>query len=204
MFPVGRRFLRLERVDEATRDLVLAADGDPSAFDRVVRATERDVRRFLSWWGQPGDDLDDLVQETYLRAFRGLSTFRGDAPARSWLVSIARRATADHVARGARIKRSAAAVADCPVVVSSSIGAAELVDVIRSLPQDQLEAFVLVRVMGYSYDEAACIIGCPRGTVQSRVARARLRLVEALREELPSNDELRGVKSGDRAGRAAG
>jgi RNA polymerase sigma-70 factor (ECF subfamily) len=90
------------------------------------------------------------------------------------------------------------------VVVSSSVGAADLVDVIRSLPQDQLEAFVLVRVMGYSYDEAASIIGCPRGTVQSRVARARLRLVEALREELPSTDEPRGVKSGDRAGRVAG
>lgn len=179
-------------MDEATRDLIRAADGDPSAFDRFVRTTEPDVRRFLSWWGRPGAELDDLVQETFLRAFRGLATYRGESPGRSWLISIARRASYDHAVQGARYERSVAAAAHRPGVVEPADRMSGVADVIRSLATDQREAFVLVRVLGYSYDEAAAMIGCPRGTVQSRVARARMRLAEALRNASLSHGELTG------------
>lgn len=191
-------------MDEATRDLVRAADGDPAAFDRFVRATEPDVRRVLAWWGRPGDDLDDVVQETYLRAFRGLSTFRGDSPARSWLVSIARRARADQAAGERRVERTVAAAVDRSSLVQHTDGPSHLVDVVRELPDLHREAFVLVRMMGYSYDDAARIIGCPRGTVQSRVARARLRLAEALRGEPPDADRESGPTGADGTRLAAG
>lgn len=183
---------RLGNVDEATRDLVLAADGDPAAFERFVRETESDVRRFIWWWGRPGAELDDLVQETFLRAFRGISTFRGESPGRSWLISIARRACADHAAKCARHERSVAAVANRSDAAESADHVVGVADVIRSLADNQREAFVLVRVLGYSYDEAAAMIGCPRGTVQSRVARARMRLSEALSEETLGQGELAG------------
>jgi len=191
-------------VDEATRDLVRAADGDPAAFDRFLRATEPDVRRFLSWWGRLGSDLDDVVQETYLRAFRGLPTFRGDSVARSWVLTIARRAGADHVERQRRIDRAVAAVADRSSTVQSSDGSSHLADMVRELADPYREAFVLVRVMGYPYDDAARIIGCPRGTVQSRVARARLRLVEALRNETADDGRASRPVGPDRTRLAAG
>ena len=69
-----------DRLPESTTlDLVLAQDGDPDAFRRVVVATETDVRRFCAWLCQPGFDLDDLVQETYVRAFRGVASFRSES-----------------------------------------------------------------------------------------------------------------------------
>lgn len=191
-------------MDEVTQDLVRAADGDSAAFDRFVRSTEQDVRRFLSWWGRLGNDLDDVVQETYLRAFRGISTYRGDSVARSWVLSIARRAGADHVARQRRIDRAVAAVADRSSMVQSADDSSHLADMVRELPDPHREAFVLVRVMGYSYDDAARIIGCPRGTVQSRVARARLRLVEALRSEAADDGHVPRPAGADRIRLAAG
>lgn len=60
---------------------------------------------------------------------------------------------------------------------------AALEQIIFSLPEVFREAFVLVRLMGFSYDEAAAIIGCPRGTVQSRVARARETLMLSALDE---------------------
>jgi len=170
-------------VDRPSLELLLAADGDHDAFARFVASTEHDVRRFCAWQTDAGPHLDDLVQETFIRAFRGASSYRSTAPSRSWLLSIARRVCLDHADRlrreTARIERLtlAGAAASGP---TDALVPPELRDSIVRLPLAFREAFVLVAVIGHSYDDAAAVLGCPRGTVQSRVSRARRLLADAL------------------------
>jgi RNA polymerase sigma-70 factor (ECF subfamily) len=174
-------------MDQVTRDVLLAQDGDDAAFARFVATTEPDVRRFCSWFTRPGHDIDDLVQETFLRAFRGLNSFSGRSTATAWLLTIARRACLDLAERKRRdeamVAQLLASAGRVEVLGSDIVGALLL----EELPDAFREAFVLVRILGFGYDDAAEILGCPRGTVQSRVARARLALATAV--QASSNHE---------------
>ena len=168
-----RRETNVRRVRGPDLDLLLAQDGDDVAFARFVRATETDVRRFCSWLGALPADLDDLVQDAYLNAYRRISGFRGPGSSRSWLLSIARRAYLDHKRRTVRAQRNHDVLRPFSVVTTGGGDYVDLELLVTDLPDDFREAFVLVRLMGLSYDEAADVLGCPRGTVQSRVARSR-------------------------------
>lgn len=164
-------------MDDATIALLEAADGDPRAFERFVTLTTPDVTRFCAYLGDP-DDVDDLVQDTYLRAFRSIGAYRQDSPARPWLLTIARRACADNAAQRTRHRRPdpvrrAAATPD-------HAGTVELEQLVATLDDDHRRAFVLTQVLGLPYRDAATVCGCPVGTIRSRVARARLRLADHL------------------------
>lgn len=174
-------------MDQVTRDMLLAQDGDDAAFARLVAATEPDVRRFCAWFTRPGHDIDDLVQETFLRAFRGLNSFTGRSTATAWLLTIARRVCLDLAERRRRDDLITTELSSL-TALSLSVGfvgdlGADVVGalLLEELPEPFREAFVLVRILGFGYDEVAEILGCPRGTVQSRVARARVMLAEAIR-----------------------
>lgn len=161
--------------DKATSLILAAQDGDPAAFDAFVRLTQLDVTRYCTYLGDP-HTVDDLVQDTCLRALRSLHTFRNESPATRWLITIARRACADaigHRQRGERPELTRKAHHD-------TTGAVELTMLVNALPIDQRQAFVLTQLLGYTYEEAADFCGCPVGTVRSRVARARSRLVADL------------------------
>ena len=160
--------------------LVAAArEGDAAAVGELVRRTQRDVWKLCHALGSRGE-VDDLVQETYLRAFASLATFRGDAPFRAWLLTIARRTCADHVRRRRRERRLADAVrARAPGDRAPARQHTE--DLLDVLDPDRYEAFVLTQLVGLSYEEAADVLGCPIGTIRSRVARARVELVAAHR-----------------------
>lgn len=168
--------------DSTSLDLALARDGDQEGFRRFVEATEVDVRRFCAWLCQPSADLDDLLQETYVRAFRGLSSFRAESSGRSWLLSIARRVCADHVKHVVRDRRNLAVAPTSDDRMECLSGYVDMIAIVDNLSTHHREAFVLVAVFGFSYDEAARMLGCPRGTVQSRVARARRQLIEATKD----------------------
>lgn len=183
-------FLGSRTVEPLGRDLLLAQDGDHQAFSRFVSATADDVRRFCVWFSRPGDDLDDLAQETYFRAYRGMRGFRGDSSARSWLLTIARRVCLDHAERGEREKRRLGALEPFVRVSVDVESTSELEFLVARLSNHHREAFVLVRLFGYSYDEAARVLGCPRGTVQSRVARARLQLASMVTDSSPSETQI--------------
>ena len=159
-------------------DLLLAQDGDLDALTRVVVTSSADIRRFVVWLGVRPDDLDDVLQETFLKAFRGIGSFRGDSAGLSWLLTIARRVCLDRAATRARVDRLEGEVGRRVVVTPSQTGAVETELLIARLPVAFREAFVLVRMWGLSYDEAAEVLDCPRGTVQSRVARARHALAD--------------------------
>jgi RNA polymerase sigma-70 factor (ECF subfamily) len=159
-------------VDSAV-DLADDPAADPAGF---VRATQAEVWRFVAALVDPGV-ADDLTQETYLRAFRGLGEFAGRSTARTWLLSIARRVCADHIRTVQRRRRLAARLPE-PEVVPDPAGLVGTLELIRSLPDDRREAFVLTQLTGLSYEEAAAACAVPVGTIRSRVARARIQLVE--------------------------
>ena len=130
-------------------------------------------------------EVEDLVQETYLRALRSLPRFRGDAPVRLWLLSIARRTCADHVRRRQRQRRlldrlTIEAAGDGSGGCGFASDISLTVELLQRLQPDRREAFALTQLAGLSYDEAAAIVGCPIGTIRSRVARARDDLRAAL------------------------
>jgi RNA polymerase sigma-70 factor (ECF subfamily) len=145
---------------------------DPTGF---VRATQRDVWRFVAGLVDPGS-ADDLTQETYLRAFRGLGGFAGRSSARTWLLAIARHVCADHV-RTLQRRRRLSGQLPGPEAIPDPAGLVGLTRLLHALPDDRREAFALTQLAGLSYEEAAAACGVPVGTIRSRVARARTQLV---------------------------
>jgi RNA polymerase sigma-70 factor (ECF subfamily) len=172
------------RDDEITRAALAGARGDTEATVVFIRATQRDVHRFLtSLVG--AREADDLAQETYLRALRSLPRFAARSSARTWLLSIARRAAADHVRTAVRRPRTGAEPDWdlLPEQAPTMPGVDERVllrELVLGLAEDRREAFVLTQMLDLSYAAAAAVCGCPVGTIRSRVARARADLVAAL------------------------
>lgn len=170
-------------MDELTRLFLAARDGDQDALHRAIRASEADVWRFCAHLVGRGD-ADDVTQDTYLRAWRALPAYRGDASARTWLLAIARRACADAVRRTVRRRRlDHRVIANGPPdqVRADPTLDTELDALLATLERDQRAAFVLTQVLGHPYADAAEICGVPVGTIRSRIARAREQLVAALR-----------------------
>ena len=189
---VGERLSRLPDVwhrgavaatDDLRPLLEAAREGDDHAVRELVRRTQPVVWRLCTALGSPGEE-DDLVQETYLRALRSLPSYRGDAPVQAWLLSIGRHVCADHVRKRTRQRRlvdriTRSRVAEPPMVSGHEDAVHQFVD---ALSPERREAFVLTQIVGLSYDEAADVVGCPIGTIRSRVARARIDLLDALRD----------------------
>ena len=167
-------------MDELTRLLRDAADGDRLALASFVRRSQADVWRFCAHLVDPGA-ADDLTQEVYLRAMRAAPRFRGDSSARTWLLTIARRVCADEIRTRQRRRR----LPD-PVERTEADPAAEhaLTSLVDLLPTERREAFVLTQLLGLSYAEAAAAAQVPVGTIRSRVARAREQLIAALEDDV--------------------
>ena len=172
-------------MDELERLAADAAEGDPLAAAALVRATQSDVWRLCAALGDR-DTADDLAQETYLRAFGSLHRFEGRSSVRTWLLAIARRVCADAV-RSRRRRRLTLVRDDAELeALAPDDGADRLAegravtDLLLRLDADRREAFVLTQLLGLPYAEAALVVGCPVGTIRSRVARARADLVAAL------------------------
>lgn len=162
-----------------------AAGGDAGAQAELIRATQADVWRLCAHLADR-QVAEDLTQETFLRALPALARFEGRSSLRTWLLSIARRVCADHlrsrtrrplvlVGQGADL---AELTRDAPADEVGGTVAAQ--DVLDRLDAERREAFVLTQLMGLPYADAAEVVGCPIGTIRSRVARARADLVEAL------------------------
>jgi RNA polymerase sigma-70 factor, ECF subfamily len=158
-----------------------AADGDAVAVGHLVRATQAEVRRLCAHLGSPGE-ADDLAQETYERALAALPRYRGEAPFRLWLLSIARRTCADAVRRSQRRVRLADRLRGLPVDdAPAAHGDVAELELLGALDPDRRAAFALTALMGLSYAEAAEACGVPVGTIRSRVSRAREELVRLQR-----------------------
>jgi RNA polymerase sigma-70 factor (ECF subfamily) len=166
-----------------------ARGGDPEAVERFVRALHRDVRHYVTYLGADPQAADDLAQETFLRALGSLHRFEGRSSARTWLLSIARRAVIDSYRHAAARPRLAdtddwqgAAERTQPRGLPGFDDGVVLADLLAGLPEERREAFVLTQLVGLPYAEAAQLSDCPVGTVRSRVARARTSLIASLHD----------------------
>lgn len=164
------------------RDLLdRAAEGDDTALAALVRETQHDVWRLCTALGSTGE-VDDLVQETYLRAIPSIGRFRGDASVRSWLLAIARNVCADHVRRRQRERRLMDRMRE-RTVESVAPEPGLPITGLDELRPERREAFVLTQLLDLSYEEAAEVAGCPVGTIRSRVYRAREDLAGGFADE---------------------
>jgi RNA polymerase sigma-70 factor (ECF subfamily) len=170
-------------VSSLTSLAIAARDGDRRALTRFVETSQADVWRYCAYLTDP-QSADDVTQDTYTRAIGSLHRFRGESDAKVWLLSIARRAAADHLRartrRGRLVERLRNVSADPSTFTTDT--SLELAELVGSLDSERRDAFVLTQVLGLSYDETAQICGCPIGTVRSRVARARDELANALEQ----------------------
>lgn len=181
---------RSTSLDESTTAWALAARaGDTAAVEHFVRALHRDVLRYVAHLCGDPQAVDDLAQDTFLRALGSLHRFEGRSSARSWLLAIARRAVIDSY-RHASARPRLSDVPDWQLAVENAQprglpgfdDGVALLDLLASLPDERREAFVLTQLLGLPYAEAAELSDCPVGTVRSRVARARATLLDLLDE----------------------
>ncbi|MEV0273554.1 MAG: sigma-70 family RNA polymerase sigma factor [Hamadaea sp.] len=185
--------------DAYLTELALAAKaGDQQAVAQFVARTQRDVIRFVGYLGNPGE-AEDLAQETFIRAMKALPSFEARSPARTWLLAIARHTVFDHLRAQSRRPR-AAAVEDWTLAADLTLAGTGprfdeqvlLRHLVAGLDGDRREAFVATQILGLSYEQAADVLGCPVGTIRSRVARARDDLAAALTDD---GDRRRGLRA---------
>jgi len=152
-------------------------------FEGLCARYRPDVFRFALWLARDGAIAEDVVQETFLRAWRAIDSLADPEAARSWLLAIARREHARLYERKCHttvplddlIANDDPALASVPSEDHSDIGAA-----ISSLDTDYRKPLVLQALMGYSTEEIARQMGLTRSAVLSRLHRARLKLRVAL------------------------
>ncbi|GAA2491290.1 sigma-70 family RNA polymerase sigma factor [Streptomyces longisporus] len=177
-------------LDESITAWALAArGGDMDAVEQFVRALQRDVQRYVAHLCADPQAVDDLAQDTFLRALGSLHRFEGRCSARAWLLSIARRAVIDSY-RHAAARPRLSDMADWQLAVELSQprglpgfdDGIALLDLLAALPDERREAFILTQLVGLPYAEAAEVSDCPIGTVRSRVARARAGLMDLLED----------------------
>lgn len=164
-------------------------------FEALTLPHLQAVWRFARALTRDAVDAEDLVQETFLRALRGWSTFRPDNDARRWLFAICRNTFLRQLQRRRPIIESNEGDLDALPAVLSHVRAVEAVagrlfeqvDVrpaieraIDALPEPHRSILVLVDLQEHSYEEAAAILQIAPGTVRSRLFRARRLIQEAL------------------------
>jgi len=175
------------QVDPTDADLLARhAAGDPDAFAVLVRRhRDRLWAVALRTSGDP-EEAADALQDALLSAHRSAGSFRGDAAVTTWLHRIVVNACLDRMRR--RAARPTVPLPEHdhahPVDPADPLGRRELAweieRALATLPADQRAALVLVDVEGYPVDEAATMLQIPVGTVKSRCARGRAKLVPLL------------------------
>ena len=145
------------------------------------------LRRFAIGLSGNGPDGDDLCQVTIERALKNRDKWAAGSRLDSWMYRIMRNAWIDETRAISR--RGQTFVAEEAGLLMGSEGAQEAVvelsnvdRALRKLPEDQREAVLLVMVEGYAYKEAAQIVGCPVGTLNSRLVRGRDALLALLED----------------------
>ena len=183
----------------ATSDADLLAAhvaGDPDAFTVLLTRHQDRLWAVARAMMRNHDDAADALQDAYLRVFRRAGTFRGEALVTTWLHRIVVNACLDRLRR-IKVRRADPLPdglgEDVPEVddLERREESRRVLLALGQLTSDQRAALVLVDMEGYSVDEAAAILRCPPGTVKSRCARGRARLVPLLGPEAPNRAEVR-------------
>lgn len=170
--------------------------GDSKAFDLLVRKYQHRIVALIGRYVSDWSECQDVAQEAFLRAYRAMGSFRGDAQFYTWLHRIAVNTAKNHlVANGRRPPTDDIDVADAEQYDSgirlrdNDTPERELMRqqmeqtvmrAVEALPEELRTAITLREVEGLSYEEIAARMDCPIGTVRSRIFRAR----DAIEQEL--------------------
>jgi len=170
--------------------------GDSRAFDVLVQKYQHRIGHLIARYVRDTADVDDVAQEAFIKAYRGLANFRGDSAFYTWLYRIAINTAKNHlVSAGRRVPDQGVDASEAEQYESGTMlqetatpERTLLTDEIRTtvdsaiaaLPPDLREALTLREMEGLTYEEIAQAMNCPVGTVRSRIFRAR----EAVDERL--------------------
>lgn len=168
--------------------------GDASAFETLLRTHDDRMRALAYRMLGSGSAMDDALQDAYLRAFRAVGDFRGDARFSTWLHRVVATTCIDHLRRTSRRAeeemveeaRPAAGRRHDPAG-DAAVGRADLRRALDRLDPAQRAVLLLVDGEGLSYDEVASILGLTNGTVSSRLTRARMAMRTMLLNEEESS-----------------
>jgi RNA polymerase sigma-70 factor (ECF subfamily) len=166
-----------------------AAKGNRDAFDELVRRYQTRMYQLVRILTGNDEESEDLVQDTFVRAYRAVARFRGDSTFRTWLHQIAVNVVRSHVARRGHRRDRVRVVDDGegeePAVtrvpsaedLETAIVRRRTIDqALARLPADMRLLVTLRDIQGLEYKEIATITGLPMGTVESRIFRGRRRL----------------------------
>jgi len=185
-----------------------AQRGDKQAFGLLVTKYERKLWRLLSRFIRDPAEVEDVAQESFIKAYRALPSFRGDSAfytwlyrigintAKNYLVAMGRRAptTTEFDSEDAESFEDGDQLRDIntPESVLMSKEVAETVNAtMEELPDELRTAITLREIEGLSYEEIAGIMNCPIGTVRSRIFRAREAIAARLRPLIETRKDKR-------------
>ena len=176
--------------------------GDSRAFDMLVLKYQHKIFSLISRYVRDADEVQDVAQEAFIKAYRSLPGFRGDSAFYTWLYRIAINTAKNHlVSRSRRPPGSDVELEDAEYFESGSglrtietpenalFGEelkAVVQDAISALSEDLRTAITLREFDGLSYEDIADIMDCPVGTVRSRISRAREAIDVLVRKQMDS------------------
>ncbi len=162
--------------------------GDKRAFDLLVLKYQHKIQALVSSYIKDAHEIQDVTQEAFIKAYRALANFRGDSAFYTWLYRIAINTAKNYlVSRGRKTPSVDIDIEDAVHFEEGSLrdfGTPEsllhkeeiekvIYDVIECLPDGLKTALTLRELEGLTYEEISEIMGCPVGTVRSRIFRAR-------------------------------
>lgn len=182
--------------------------GDKQAFDLLVIKYQRKILRLLSRMIRDQSDIEDVMQEAFIKAYRALPQFRGESAFYTWLYRIAINTARNWMASQGRRPSSPnhnqsedgetfdeidnLTDNNTPEsMLASQEIAATVNETIQELPEELRTAIVLREIEGLSYEEISQAMNCPIGTVRSRIFRAREAIAAKLRPMLDHQGDRR-------------
>lgn len=185
-----------------------AQQGDKRAFGLLVEKYNRKLGRLLSRMIRDQAEVEDVVQETFIKAYRALNNFRGDSAFYTWLYRIGINTAKNYLVSMGRRPQVIAEIEiedvenfdggdemrtmETPETELMTKQIAQTVnDTVASLPEELRTAITLRELEGLSYEEIATLMQCPIGTVRSRIFRARETIALKLRPLLDTPDNKR-------------
>ena len=185
-----------------------AQAGDKKAFGLLVEKYHRKLGRLLGRMIRDQTEVEDVVQESFIKAYRALHNFRGDSAFYTWLYRIGINTAKNYLVSLGRKPQvlndveiedaenfegvSDMRSMETPETTMATKQIAQTVnDTVASLPEDLRTAITLRELEGLSYEEIATIMQCPIGTVRSRIFRARETIATKLRPLLDTPDNKR-------------
>jgi len=171
--------------------------GDSHAFDVLVQKYQHRIGHLIARYVRDASEVEDVAQEAFIKAYRGLANFRGESAFYTWLYRIAVNTAKNHlVSAGRRVPDHGVDASEAEQYESGTMlqesatpERTMLTEEIRgtvdaaiaALPRDLREALTRREMEGLTYEEIAHAMDCPVGTVRSRIFRAREAVDERLR-----------------------